>query len=226
MFATVCSSLLAPAVSEFGVGASAGAVAMSRLIEGHGRFVRGTARHPNAGADRRIETALTGQRPLAAVLACSDSRAPVELLFDVGIGDLFVVRVPGQVCNPDERAAVEYAVEHLDTPLCLVLGHTRCGAVTAVASGAPLNDEQAQLVASIRRAADAVQAARPDLPGPALVDAMVRAHVGLVVEELAATSAVIRDRVSGGRLTLAGAVYDIETGGLEWVRGPSGVVVA
>ena len=94
--------------------------ALSRLKEGNARFVGGRGEHPRADALRRTETAEKGQHPFTAVVGCSDSRAPVEIIFDQGIGDVFVVRVPGNVCNGDEIGAVEYAVEHLDVPLCVV----------------------------------------------------------------------------------------------------------
>lgn len=103
---------------------------LSRLKDGNARYLAGRGEHPRTDAARRRETAQEGQHPFATVVSCSDSRAPVEILFDQGIGDLFVVRVPGNVCNADEIAGIEYGIEHFHTPLCVVLGHTRCGAVS------------------------------------------------------------------------------------------------
>ena len=106
--------------------------------EGNLRFAADTPRHPNAGSARRAATAAEGQEPFVTVLSCSDSRAPVELIFDRGVGEVFTVRVAGNVADTDEIATIEYGVGHLHTPLLVVLGHTRCGAVTAVGKCAEL----------------------------------------------------------------------------------------
>ena len=110
--------------------------AIHRLVEGNLRFSQGKSVHPNAGSAGVVETATNGQHPFAAILSCSDSRVPLEILFDQGIGDIFAVRVAGNVCGVDEMGSIEYAVEHVGTPLFLVLGHTECGAVKAAASKA------------------------------------------------------------------------------------------
>jgi carbonic anhydrase len=104
--------------------------ALARLKEGNARFVRGRVKRPNAGADRRSAVA-GGQNPFAVIVSCADSRVPPEILFDQGIGDLFVVRTAGQALGDFELASIEYAVEHLGTPFILVLGHERCGAIKA-----------------------------------------------------------------------------------------------
>ncbi len=109
--------------------------AMARLEAGNRRFCAGQSLHPQQQAERREETATQGQHPFAIVLSCSDSRVPPELLFDQGIGDLFVVRVAGNVAATDEIATIEYGAEHLGAQLCVVMGHSRCGAVTAVING-------------------------------------------------------------------------------------------
>lgn len=104
--------------------------ALARLKEGNARFVRGRVKRPNAGADRRAVVA-AGQAPFAVIVSCADSRVPPEILFDQGIGDLFVVRTAGQALGDFELASIEYAVEHLGAPFILVLGHERCGAIKA-----------------------------------------------------------------------------------------------
>jgi len=109
--------------------------AISILQNGNARYVRGDRKFAHLDRRRVAETA-QAQEPFATVLACSDSRVPVEHVFDAGIGDLFVVRVAGNVCSNHEIASIEYGVEHLKTPLVVVLGHTHCGAVTAVVENA------------------------------------------------------------------------------------------
>src|SRR5262245_25718803 len=100
------------------------------LVKGNERFAADQPAHPHEGSARRAEVS-TAQHPLATIISCSDSRVPPEILFDVGIGDLFIARVIGNIGGADETASSEYGVEHLETPLFVVLGHTGCGAVTA-----------------------------------------------------------------------------------------------
>lgn len=158
-----------------------------------------------------------GQHPWAAIIGCSDSRVPVEVIFDQGIGDLFVVRVPGNVCNGDEIAAVEYAVEHLGTPLCVVLGHTRCGAVTSVVSGSALDGHLAQLVRKINGAAEDARRENPALTGDGLVDAAARHNVRRGIAGLTRESTLIAARVQSGALAIAGAIYGLATGQIDWL---------
>src|SRR5262245_28073525 len=132
----------------FGTDAGSGVgpeAALKMLQEGNARFVAGKARHPHEDQGRRNETA-SGQHPFASILSCSDSRDPVEVTFDEGVGDLFVVRVAGNVADTDEIASLEYGAEHLGTQLIAVLGHTKCGAVTAVVNEDKLGGSLPQLV--------------------------------------------------------------------------------
>ncbi len=112
-----------------------GKQALDRLMEGNSRYLAGECAGGNRHEEKRAETAC-GQDPFAIVLGCSDSRVPPEIIFDSGIGDLFVVRVAGEVAGDQVLGSIEYAAAHLLTPLLLVLGHTNCGAVTAAVSGA------------------------------------------------------------------------------------------
>lgn len=187
------------------------------LREGNDRFARDHARHPHASADRRHETARDGQHPFAAIVACSDSRVPVELLFDQGIGDLFVIRVAGNVCAVDEAGSIEYAVEHLHLPLVVVLGHEQCGAVKAVAEGAREHGSLEKLIAHIRPAVDAVRRERPELTGDALLHAAVERNAWNSVEALLFTSEVIRRLVAAGDVVVLGAVYDIDSARITWL---------
>jgi len=191
--------------------------AVNLLKEGNARFTADRRMYPHTGGDRRRETAEHGQHPIATVLSCSDSRVPVELLFDQGIGDLFVVRVPGNVCNDDETGAVEYGVGHLHTPLCLVLGHTKCGAVTAVVRQDPLHGSLAKLVATIGEAVHDAKQETVQIEGPDLVEAVARANVRRTMARLIAASAIVREAVDSGNVKIAGAIYDIETGAVSWM---------
>ncbi|MBP7934257.1 MAG: tetratricopeptide repeat protein [Phycisphaerae bacterium] len=194
-----------------------GAEILKRLAEGNARFATGKSQHPNADAIRRAVTASQGQKPIATVVACSDSRVPVEILFDEGIGDLFVVRVAGNVCDTDEIGSIEYGTEHLETPLLLILGHTRCGAVTAVAKRDKIGGSIPQLVDNIARAVAAAEKAHPDLQGDALVAEAVKANVLQSIEDLLKSSEIVRHLASSGRLKIEGAIYDLEKGTIQWL---------
>src|SRR3954451_10886779 len=128
---------LAFGVAAWGQEAASGLSAdqaLSRLLAGNERFVAHKERHPDESAGRRREL-VSGQHPFAVILGCSDSRVAPELLFDEGLGDLFVIRVAGNIVDDDILASIEYAVEHLGTKLVVVLGHEKCGAVSAAVSG-------------------------------------------------------------------------------------------
>ena len=191
--------------------------ALARLQEGNARYVAGARVHPHTDAARRSSTTEHGQSPFAVVVACSDSRVPVEILFDQGIGDLFVIRVPGNVCNPDEIGGIEYSAEHLETPLCVVLGHSRCGAVTAVVEGAPLDGNIAQLAAPIRLAVSKARTRCGDIARDRLVEEAVDANIWQAIEDLFRGSPCVRQRVRDGRLRVVGARYDLAAGHVAWL---------
>ena len=191
--------------------------ALLELLAGNDRFSSGQSTHPNLSAERRELVTSGGQHPFATVIACSDSRVPVEILFDQGVGDIFVIKVAGNVCNTDEIGSIEYGVDHLDTPVMVVLGHTHCGACTAVATGADVHGCIPDLIAPIRPALQKVYAAHPDLYGKDLVPALVEANVWQAIEDLFQRSSSTRRRTNDGRVTVVGAVYNIETGIVKWM---------
>lgn len=193
------------------------AEAMTRLQDGNARFVAGKCTHPRLDAARLAETAERGQNPFATVITCSDSRVPVEFVFDQGIGDLFVIRVAGNVCNVDEIGSAEYGVDHLGTPLLVVLGHTGCGAVTAVATGAALHGNIPPLVESIGPAVKKAAQANPHLCGSELVPEAIKANCWQAIENLLTTSPATRDRVKAGKLKIVAAIYNIRTGIVGWL---------
>jgi carbonic anhydrase len=190
--------------------------ANASLVAGNARFARGSTVHPRQDAKRLLETA-GGQHPFVTVLSCSDSRVPPEIVFDTGIGDLFSVRVAGNVADTDEMGSVEYGVDHLGTPLLVVLGHTKCGAVTAVATGATVHGHIPSLVAEI---GPAVAAARTKMPGVSdadLVPEAIRANVFESMATLLRDSDAVRERVESGKVQMVGAVYDLTAGTVEWL---------
>lgn len=191
--------------------------ALEQLKDGNRRFTEMKANNPNRDLERRFDTANEGQKPLVTILGCSDSRVPAEIVFDAGIGDLFVVRVAGNVSDTDEIGSVEYGVGHLMTPLLVVLGHEKCGAVKAVAENTLVHGSIPQLVDNIKPAVESARKVHPTLKGDAFIPFAVRANVLQSIEDLLTRSETARDRVKGGELKIVGAVYDIETGKVSWI---------
>ena len=192
--------------------------ALTMLKDGNARFVAGKPQYPHQNKERRVLTATKGQAPIATILSCSDSRAPVELIFDQGVGDLFVVRVAGNVAGTDEIASLEYASEHLHTPLLVVLGHTKCGAVTAVVENAQLRGNLASLAAKIKPAVFKTRMAHRDLRGDAFLAAAIKANVQQALADLLVRSRIIKDLIKAGKLQVSGAIYDLESGKVEWLE--------
>jgi carbonic anhydrase len=191
--------------------------ALKILQNGNARYVEGKPQHPHQNRERRALTFGQGQHPLAAVLACSDSRVPVELIFDQGIGDLFVVRVAGNVAQADELGSLEYAAGHLAVPLVVVLGHSQCGAVTAVVDNLKLTGHLAAPLGPVKAAVAKAKADHPGLAGEALVNAAVQANVWQAVEDLLQKSSEVKALIKAGKLKVVGAVYELDTGQVQWL---------
>jgi carbonic anhydrase len=185
------------------------------LKEGNARYASGKPQHPHLDAERRSSTVAQGQEPFATILACSDSRDPVELIFDRGIGDLFVVRVAGNIAGGSELASIEYGVGHLNTPLLIVMGHSRCGAVTAVVKGTELHGHLHLLGEKIKPAVDKVKAETTDLEEA--VPKSIQANVWQVIEDVLKQSAAVREKAATGRVHVLGAIYDLEQGKVSWL---------
>jgi carbonic anhydrase len=188
--------------------------ALQRLLDGNKRYVTTNFAHPDQTAERRIEVA-NAQHPFACILGCSDSRVPAEIVFDQGLGDLFMVRVAGNVASSGEvLGSIEFAVAELQVPLVLVLGHKRCGAVTAaveaVVRGVTPPGHIDSLVKAIQPAVARVQGSLGDL-----LDNAVRANVELVVAQLARSEPILAPAVRAGRVRIAGARYDLDTGQVD-----------
>jgi carbonic anhydrase len=185
--------------------------ALERLQAGNQRFLDGTARFPTVQKEILADLA-KGQHPYATILACSDSRVPPELIFDAGFGELFVIRVAGNVYSPEVAASLQYAGWHLQTPLFVVLGHTSCGAVHAALDtrlkGSRHHSRIQLLVDSIVPAFDHLDM---QLPPDTLLAQAVESNVRWTMRQILETPEA-RERQHEGRMKLAGAIYDIETG--------------
>jgi carbonic anhydrase len=184
---------------------------LERLIAGNARFVRGEARFPTVQKDVLAELA-KGQRPSATIIGCSDSRVPPELVFDAGFGELFIVRIAGNVISPEVMGTLQYAAVHLHTPLFVVLGHEGCGAVeAAVAMQAQGTRERAHITLLL-------QGILPGLPNPDAtltkekqIAVAVEANVRWSMHQLLDTPEG-QARMAEGIVKLVGAVYDLKTG--------------
>ncbi|MEL7472640.1 MAG: carbonic anhydrase [Planctomycetota bacterium] len=189
--------------------------ALARLLKGNQRFVEGRSDHPATGMPReRAAAARTDEHlPVAAVLACADARLPVYRIFDQGIGDLFVVRVAGNVCGPKMTGSLEFGVTLLGAPLLLVLGHTDCGAVKAAIEH---TDLPGNIGAVLDLVAPAVRQAEEERPGKSpSVNRVVALNAFHSIERLLTHSELIADLVREDRLLVVAAVYDIQTGAVE-----------
>lgn len=191
--------------------------ALERLRRGNERFVAAKPIHPNQDPFRRSITAKEGQKPFATILSCSDSRVPLELVFDAGVGDLFVVRVAGNVTYFDQAGSIEYGAEHLGSNLVVVLGHTKCGAVTAVVGGAQEHGNIPALVAGIVPPVAKVKADNPGMTGEELVNKAIVANTWQSIEDLFRQSPAMREMVKSGQVKVVGAIYDVETGKVNWL---------
>lgn len=184
--------------------------AIARLVAGNNRFVSGHIQHHDP--DRRNELT-TGQQPFAVILGCADSRTSPEILFDQGLGDLFVVRDAGNVVDDHVFGSIEYAVEHLHSQLVVVMGHKRCGAIIAardtVAANGRAEGHIESLVASIRPAVEAT--AGQD------VEATCKANVHNMVQALR-TSEPLRHMVDENKVSVVGAYYDLDTGEVKFLE--------
>jgi len=189
------------------------AEAISKLKEGNGRYTSGNLQHPGQTTERRTELANV-QHPFAVIVSCSDSRVPPEIVFDQGLGDLFIVRVAGNVINDEGLGSIEYAVDHLGSHLILVLGHQRCGAVQAaketIAAKGKAPGHIESLVTAIKPAVEAT--AQKDL------DATIKANVNHVVDELRSSTPILKTKVDSGQVQVIGGYYSLDTGAVTFIE--------
>jgi len=191
-----------------GIGADA---ALQKLIDGNARFVSGSMSHPDQSSDRRAEV-VSAQHPFAVVVGCSDSRVPPEVLFDQGLGDIFVIRTAGEVMDRATIGSIEYAAEHLGVPLVVVLGHDSCGAVSAAVAGGEAPGEIAYLAEEI---APAVAKAKETATKDELLNQSIDVNTEMVVDQLKSTEPVLSEYVKEGKLKIVGARYHLDSGKVD-----------
>ena len=196
--------------------------ALERLKSGNERFVSGQSDDdPSADHFRRLQL-VSEQRPFAIILGCSDSRVPAEIVFDQGLGDLFVIRVAGNIVAPSQIGSIEFAAENFGTQLVVVMGHADCGAVKATLEQvrrpkAQRSRNLAAIVDRIRPAVEELATGSAHANAEDLLDAAVRANVHASVEQLRHGSDILEDLITAGRLQIAGADYSLQTGRVEFL---------
>jgi len=189
--------------------------ALARLVAGNERFVRGEARFPTV--QKEILAVLAkGQHPYATVLGCSDSRVAPELIFDAGFGELFIVRVAGNVISPEVMGTLQYAGVHLRTPLFVVLGHENCGAINAALAARRGAQEPARIAVLIDSILPGLRDLPPDLSPDAEMRAAVEANVRWSMHQLLETPEA-KTRLAEGAMKLVGGVFEFESGRVRFL---------
>ena len=183
--------------------------ALESLLAGNQRFIHARMERNHQDPARRVAVA-TGQHPLAIVVSCSDSRVPPEQVFDVGLGDIFVVRVAGNVLDAIALGSIEYAAAHLHIPLVVVMGHERCGAVTAALSGEAAPGHVSAIVKRILANLDGTTPAPGDL-----VDQAVRINALASARQISESDPILKPLVAAGTLRVVSARYDLDDGVVE-----------
>lgn len=182
------------------------------LEEGNARFVNGEATIKDISEDKREDLAVEGQFPFAVIVGCSDSRVPPELIFDQGLGDLFEIRVAGNVIDPVSLGSVEYAAEHLGCQLVVVMGHEKCGAVKATMEGGEAPGSIGSIVEKIKPSVEKVKASgtAEDQVYEKSIDENIKNSIAEVEK-----SPIVEELVTSGKLKVVGAKYDLDTGKVE-----------
>lgn len=189
-----------------------GQTALQWIKYGNERHMAGKYVHWHQSVERRKEVAVAGQRPHTIIVSCSDSHVPPEILFDQGLGDLYVVRGAGNIVGERELASIEYAAEHLGAPLIVVLGHQRCGAVAAAVKGGDMPGHLGLLMSGLAPAvarAKGMQGDRTELAA--------HENVRLGVETIRASEPLLSHLVSSGKVHVAGAYYSLDSGEVRWL---------
>ena len=195
--------------------------ALQRLRDGNERFVSKDAENKLTATRTHIPDMAGGQNPFAIILACSDSRVPPEIIFDQGIGDLFVIRVAGNVATPAQIGSIEYAATQLGTKLVVVLGHSNCGAVAATLDAIRSKEEQPSpnlqaIVDCIRPAVESLVASGTDDDSKEVLMEAVPKNIGASVERLQHGSLIVESLIRDDELEIVGAEYSIENGAVQF----------
>ena len=186
--------------------------ALIKLLEGNNRFVEFKQNHPHQN-ELRLKEISSSQKPFAVIVGCSDSRVPPEIIFDQGMGDLFIIRNAGNVVDDFALASIEYAVEHLDVKLIVVLGHERCGAVDATIKGGHLPGHLNKLIEEIDPAVEKAKKMGGDL-----LTNSVNANAERIARQLSSSEELLKEFVDHKGLKIVTAYYDLDTGKVEIIR--------
>ena len=211
ILALVFAAAALPALAQVQTKDSQAALTPARTLdllkEGNARFVSGKSKKRDYAAD--VKATASGQYPYAAIVSCMDSRAPMEIVLDQGLGDMFGLRVAGNVIDTDILGSLEYAVKVVGIKLIAVVGHTHCGAVKGAIDGADFGS----LTALLRNIAPAVSASGPgSSKDAAYVDKVAEQNVRHSMREIREKSAIVREALDSGKVGLVGGMYDIDTG--------------
>ena len=197
--------------------------AYQRLAEGNARFVNGHSKQNQYDTINRREQLKEGQEPFAIILGCSDSRVPAEIVFDQSLGDLFVIRIAGNIVAPSQIGSIEFAVERFGSPLVVVLGHTKCGAITAtvesLTSTSTVKSQCAHIGSIVKRITPSVtELLKSDLKNDrdALISSACKANIRASVNQLRHSSEFIEQMLDQKKLDIIGAEYDLDTGIVEF----------
>jgi carbonic anhydrase len=202
----VCISVaLAAAAAESSLTADQ---ALKILMDGNTRFVTGDAAHPNQSQERLAET-VSAQHPIAAIVSCSDSRVSPEIVFDQGVGDIFIVRTAGEVMDDAALGSLEYAVEHLGVPMVMVIGHDGCGAVNAAVKGGEAPGHISALVDALTPSVEKAKSNGEDVD---LLNRSIDINTQSIVSQLKSTEPILSEAVEEGKLKIAGARYHLDNG--------------
>ena len=185
--------------------------ALQKLKDGNQRFITGKSTKPRQDFNR-IKEVSTGQNPFATIVGCSDSRVPNEIIFDQGLGDLFIVRTAGQVSSYASWGSIEFAEEMLGSKLIIVLGHTKCGAVNAAVT---IPEVPGHIITLINAIKPAVERAKQKDPSH-LTETAISENIHMQVEQLKALEPVLAKRVREGSILIIGALYDLDSGKVEF----------
>jgi len=205
----VLGSFGMPAMASEKSPAASSTVSLQKLIEGNKRYIDAKTTHPDQSVQRRAEVA-KGQHPFAVIVCCSDSRLPPEIIFDQGLGDLFVIRLAGNIMDDAALGSIEYAVEHLGVNLVMILGHERCGAVEATIKGGEAPGHIGSLVKAIQPAVDKAKKQPGDL-----TDNVVRENIKMIVQQVTSSEPILSELAKSGALSVIGARYDLDDGVVE-----------
>lgn len=191
--------------------------ALKKLLDGNKRFVEGKSEYPNRCEETRTNL-LKEQKPYAVILSCSDSRVPIEIIFDVGLGDVFVVRTAGHVLSPEVMGSIEFAIKELDVRLVMILGHENCGAVKSAITA--FDEHQyfkvsTNLKSILKHIYPAIKNVRKNKNEDKFLDKAIRANIDFQVKDLIKKDKYIAKRLKAGDISVLGGYYSLSTGKVE-----------